>query len=123
MFPHEENPVEFHELSPEEQLNRAKEFSFTTTQNFNFIVKRADGPFVWDAQGRRYVDFHCGAGSTNFGHNPAFVREAIYDQFGRELVDMPDQDYPLDITTEAKELLCKIAPGDFPKKVRSESVV
>ncbi|PWC90784.1 hypothetical protein TSH100_01765 [Azospirillum sp. TSH100] len=40
-------------------------------------VERADGPYVWDVDGHRYVDITMGFGVTLVGHNPSFVREAV----------------------------------------------
>lgn len=40
-------------------------------------VVRAQGCYVWDEDGRRYLDFTCGVGVTNVGHNhPDVVRRA-----------------------------------------------
>ncbi len=40
-------------------------------------VVRADGAYVWDVDGNRYVDITMGFGVTLLGHNPPFVRDAI----------------------------------------------
>lgn len=42
------------------------------------VIDRGAGPFVWDADGNRYVDYLCGAGPIILGHDhPAVVEEAI----------------------------------------------
>jgi putrescine aminotransferase len=38
---------------------------------------RAVGPYMWDEQGNRYVDFLCGFGALNLGHNHPRVLEAL----------------------------------------------
>ncbi|MFC9944258.1 MupA/Atu3671 family FMN-dependent luciferase-like monooxygenase [Streptomyces pratensis] len=43
-------------------------------------VTKSDGPYVWDADGNRLVDIAMGYGSHLFGHNPAFVTEALRHQ-------------------------------------------
>ncbi|MGI6247460.1 MAG: amino acid adenylation domain-containing protein [Pseudochelatococcus sp.] len=45
--------------------------------NYPLHVERAEGPYVWDIDGHRYVDITMGFGVTLFGHNPPFVREAL----------------------------------------------
>ncbi|MBP2227690.1 amino acid adenylation domain-containing protein [Azospirillum agricola] len=40
-------------------------------------VDRAEGAYVWDVDGNRYVDITMGFGVTLLGHNPPFVREAV----------------------------------------------
>ncbi|MGZ4383659.1 MAG: aminotransferase class III-fold pyridoxal phosphate-dependent enzyme, partial [Gaiellaceae bacterium] len=41
-------------------------------------VERAEGSFVWDAEGRRYLDFGGGIACQNLGHRPASVVAAIH---------------------------------------------
>jgi glutamate-1-semialdehyde 2,1-aminomutase len=41
------------------------------------VIERGDGPWVWDVDGRRYVDMFCNGLSLIHGHNYAPVREAI----------------------------------------------
>lgn len=43
-------------------------------------VERAEGPFVFDMDGNRYVDITMGFGVTLFGHNPDFVRPALLSE-------------------------------------------
>jgi diaminobutyrate-2-oxoglutarate transaminase len=42
---------------------------------FPAVFEKAKGPFIFDTDGRRYIDFFCGAGSLNYGHNhPEMIR-------------------------------------------------
>jgi glutamate-1-semialdehyde 2,1-aminomutase len=41
------------------------------------VIERGDGPFVWDVDGRRYVDMFCNGLSLIHGHNYPPVRAAI----------------------------------------------
>jgi glutamate-1-semialdehyde 2,1-aminomutase len=41
------------------------------------VIERGDGPWVWDVDGRWYVDLFCNGLSLIHGHNYAPVREAI----------------------------------------------
>jgi glutamate-1-semialdehyde 2,1-aminomutase len=41
------------------------------------VLERGDGPWVWDVDGRRYVDMFCNGLSLIHGHNYAPVRAAI----------------------------------------------
>ena len=42
-----------------------------------FFVARADGPFLWDTEGRRYIDYVGSWGPMIVGHNHPVVREAV----------------------------------------------
>ena len=41
------------------------------------FIARADGPFVWDEDGRRYIDYVCSWGPMILGHNHPVIREAV----------------------------------------------
>lgn len=49
-------------------------------QPFPLYVDRADGPYKWDVDGRRYVDYWMGHGALLLGHNPPPVRDAVREQ-------------------------------------------
>jgi 4-aminobutyrate aminotransferase/(S)-3-amino-2-methylpropionate transaminase len=49
----------------------------------SLAVERAEGACVWDAEGRRYLDFAGGIGCQNLGHRPAAVVQAIHAQADR----------------------------------------
>jgi len=42
-----------------------------------FFVSRADGAYLWDAEGRRYIDYVGSWGPMIVGHNHPAVREAV----------------------------------------------
>ncbi len=45
--------------------------------NFDKLYNRAQGLYLFDDVGRRYMDFTAGYGALNLGHNPAEVSSAI----------------------------------------------
>ncbi|WP_050526989.1 aminotransferase class III-fold pyridoxal phosphate-dependent enzyme [Pseudorhodobacter aquimaris] len=44
---------------------------------YPIVSDRSEGSALWDIDGNRYVDILMGLGCNLFGHNPAFVREAL----------------------------------------------
>jgi glutamate-1-semialdehyde 2,1-aminomutase len=42
-----------------------------------FITARADGPYLWDVEGKRYIDYVGSWGPIIAGHNHPHVREAV----------------------------------------------
>ena len=52
-------------------------------QPFPLYVERAEGPFKWDVDGRRYIDYWMGHGALLLGHNPPMVRDAVREQAGK----------------------------------------
>lgn len=70
----------------------------TYSRSFPQVFNRAKGAELWDADGRRYLDFLAGAGALNYGHNN--------DLFKRALIDYIESDgitHCLDLMTVAKE--------------------
>lgn len=47
------------------------------------VIDRAAGAHVWDIEGRRYLDFVCGIGVLNVGHNHPRVVAAVEKQLAR----------------------------------------
>ncbi len=50
---------------------------------------RGEGQYVWDSEGRRYLDAHTGHGAAFLGHRPPRVVEAIEEQLGSIMVVTP----------------------------------
>jgi len=48
-------------------------------------VKKAEGKFVWDTKGRKYLDFFSGISVTNLGHRNAKVLKAVAGQISKYL--------------------------------------
>ena len=41
------------------------------------FITKADGPFIWDEDGERYIDYVCSWGPMILGHNHPVIREAV----------------------------------------------
>ena len=41
------------------------------------FIERADGAYIWDVDGRRYIDYVCSWGPMILGHNHPVIREAV----------------------------------------------
>jgi predicted acetylornithine/succinylornithine family transaminase len=63
---------------------------------------RGEGSWVWDAEGRRYLDFFPGWGCDLIGHCPPRVVKAVQDQVAR-LIHVPNTWY-----TEPQGLLAQV---------------
>src|SRR5579871_6084636 len=74
----------------------------------DLTIVRGEGAWLWDDQGRRYIDCMAGHGSANLGHAHPAVRDAITAQAGR-LITCPEIFYN-DRRAELLELLAEITP-------------
>ena len=41
------------------------------------FITKADGPFLWDEDGKQYIDYVCSWGPMILGHNHPVIREAV----------------------------------------------
>ena len=48
-------------------------------RKFPAVFNKAENEFIYDTDDNQYLDFFCGAGSLNYGHNNAFIREKVID--------------------------------------------
>lgn len=72
-------------------------------RSFPVVFQKAKGSFLYDEEGRRYIDFFAGAGALNYGHNHDFIKEKIIQHIQNDFVM-----HALDMFTVAKrELLTK----------------
>jgi acetylornithine/N-succinyldiaminopimelate aminotransferase len=61
-------------------------------RRFPVCLVRGEGSWVWDAEGRRYLDFFPGWGCNLLGHCPPRVVEAVREQVG-QLIHVPNTWY------------------------------
>jgi diaminobutyrate-2-oxoglutarate transaminase len=66
-------------------------------RDFPVLFKRAEQSFMFDVENRRYIDFLCGAGSLNYGHNHPHIKRAVVDYLSNDGILQS-----LDLHTEAK---------------------
>jgi ornithine--oxo-acid transaminase len=62
---------------------------------YDRIYTRAEGCYLWDEKGRRYLDCISGFCVSNIGHNHPWVRQALIDTLGRSLPNLVQLDVPL----------------------------
>jgi 4-aminobutyrate aminotransferase len=64
---------------------RIKLLSPVWSRYTSIVIGRAEGAYIYDVAGRRYLDFTCGIGVTNTGHCHPRIVEVIRRQAGRLL--------------------------------------
>lgn len=66
-------------------------------RSFPRIFNRAKGEFLWDEEGKKYLDFLAGAGTLNYGHNNDRFKQALLDYIQEDGIT-----HGLDMHTRAK---------------------
>ena len=69
--------------------------------------ERGEGPYLWDVDGNRYVDFVLGYGPLIFGHAPELIAQAVTRQVARGT--MFGAQHRLEV--EAAERIASVVPG------------
>jgi len=77
------------------------------TIGFDKVYERAEGAYLWDRAGNRYVDFLAGFGVFAAGRNHPVIRQALHDVLDAELADLVQFDTPLLPGLLAEQLLAK----------------
>ncbi|MBW2357030.1 MAG: aminotransferase class III-fold pyridoxal phosphate-dependent enzyme, partial [Deltaproteobacteria bacterium] len=78
-------------------------------------VASARGAIVRDVDGREFIDFGGGIGVMNIGHCHPKVVAAIRDQ-AEKFHHTCFMVNPYEVGIKLAEKLCRVTPGDFPKK-------
>ncbi len=76
------------------------------------IIVRGEGPYIWDAQGKRYLDALAGLFVSQLGHGRTELADAAAKQ-ARELAFMPLWSYAHPSAIELAERVADLAPGDL----------
>jgi glutamate-1-semialdehyde 2,1-aminomutase len=70
------------------------------------VFERADGPYLFDADGNRLIDYYLGMGPMILGHTPRDVIAAVEQQMQKGLLYAGQSA----IETEAARLVCELVP-------------
>ena len=62
------------------------------------VFEKAKGPYLIDEEGNKYLDFLCGAGSLNYGHNNPVIKKEILEYLNQDGIV-----HSLDLATKSKE--------------------
>ena len=65
---------------------------------FNKELDYAKGSIIKDVDGKEYIDFFCGAGALNYGHNNPYIKEKVINYIQDDRIM-----HALDMYTKAKE--------------------
>jgi len=76
------------------------------------VIVRGEGPYIWDARGKRYLDGLAGLFVSQLGHGRTELAEAAAKQ-ARELAFMPLWSYAHPRAIELAERVAGYAPGEL----------
>ena len=76
-------------MTTQETIAQFQKYVIQNYTRYPVVLVRGEGSFVWDADGKRYLDFFPGWGCNLLGHSPGPVVEAVRKQVG-ELIHVPN---------------------------------
>jgi acetylornithine/N-succinyldiaminopimelate aminotransferase len=82
----------------------------TTPFPFSIDVDHAEGIYIWDKSGKRYIDMIAGVAVNNFGHRHPDIVEAIKKQVDRHLHVMVYGEFIQDAQLALAENLASLLP-------------
>lgn len=89
-------------------------FSWTKQGGLNPMdIERAEGVYLYDRQGKRYLDFSSQLMNVNIGHGNNKVRDAVYKQMGEISYVYPGA--ATKVRAEVGKMLADMAPGSLTK--------
>ena len=65
---------------------------------FTEVLDYAKGSIIKDTNGKEYIDFFCGAGAVNYGHNNDYIKEKVIKYLQDDRIM-----HALDMYTKAKK--------------------
>jgi glutamate-1-semialdehyde 2,1-aminomutase len=71
------------------------------------VFTHGEGPYLFDADGNRLIDYYCGMGAMVLGHSPAGVRDAVKQQVDKGILFAGQS--PIEV--EAARMLCQRIPS------------
>ena len=115
-FPNNIMPNNFTSLSPQslESLHTSGVYP-----KRDLVIVRGEGAYLWDDQGRRYIDCVGGQGAANLGHSHPAIVEALARQ-ARTLISCPEIFYN-DVRAQYLAELTAAAPGNLNRAFLSNS--
>ena len=97
-------------LPSQETRELFQKFVVPSYSRFDLVLARGEGSYVWDVDGKRYLDFGGGIAVCSLGHAHPEITQALIDQ-SRELLHVSNLYYNAPQGRLAEKLVELIGPG------------
>ena len=91
-------------------------------KSFPFVLNKAEGVWLWDTEGKKYLDMVAAYSAVSFGHLNPRINTALTSQLGK--MDVQARAFRHDQLGEFAEMLCKFTGMDkmLPMNTGAEGV-
>lgn len=107
----------------QEYIKQVNGYSAPNYAPISVVLKRANGIYVWDVEGKRYVDMLSAYSANNQGHSHPRIAQAILEQIDTGLV-LTSRAFHNNVMGEFLEKLCELTGYDkaLPMNTGAEGV-
>ena len=81
------------------------------------VLERADGVWMWDTEGKKYLDFLSAYSAVSFGHLNRRIKKALFDQL--EKIDVPARAFHTQTLGAFAERICRLTGMDMVQPMNS----
>ena len=92
-------------MKPEDYITREEKYGAHNYHPLPVVLRRGEGVFVWDVEGKRYFDFLSGYSALSQGHCHPKIVKALMEQ--AERLTLVSRAFHADILGEYMEFTCK----------------
>ena len=92
-------------MKPEDYITREEKYGAHNYHPLPVVLRRGEGVFVWDVEGKRYFDFLSGYSALSQGHCHPKIVKALMEQ--AEKLTLVSRAFHADILGEYMEFTCK----------------
>ena len=109
-------------MRPEDYITREGKFGAHNYHPLPVVLKKGEGVFVWDVEGKRYFDFLSGYSALSQGHCHPKIIKALTEQ--AQKLTLVSRAFHADILGEYMEFACKFFGYDklLPMNTGAEAV-
>ncbi len=103
-------------------ITREKKYLASNYKPLPVVLTRGEGVWVWDVDGKKYLDFLSAYSAVSGGHHNARIIKALNDQLNK--IDVPSRAFYTDILGLYAEKLCQFTGMDkmLPMNTGAEAV-
>ncbi|MFA7277260.1 MAG: ornithine--oxo-acid transaminase [Pseudobdellovibrionaceae bacterium] len=109
-------------FSTQDYINRESTYLAKNYKPLPVVLNRGEGVWVWDVEGRKYLDFLSAYSAVSGGHHNSRIIKALQAQL--EKLDVPSRAFLTDRLGEFAEKLCTLTGMDkmLPMNTGAEAV-
>jgi ornithine--oxo-acid transaminase len=105
-----------------EYVAREEKYLAHNYKSFPFVLNKAEGVWLWDTEGKKYLDFVAAYSATSFGHLNGRIKKALIEQL--DCMDVQARAFRHHRLGEFAESLCQLTGMDMmlPMNTGAEGV-